>query len=107
MLAPQSVIELAITPEYRDSTFLTRFTMACFGAQACLFGVMSLLVSYTSRGFLAFGLCMFPFFLFDWYFHVVVPVLTSLGMLDFAGNAIMFGLAIQGWRVTRAEELRA
>ncbi|MGQ7828703.1 hypothetical protein [Altererythrobacter sp. Z27] len=106
LFAPQSVIDLAITPEYRDSTFLTSFTMGCFGAQACLFGLMTLFVRYTSRAFLVFALALLPFFAFDWYFHVKVPVLNSLGMLDLVGNIVMFGLAIHGWRAMRAEELR-
>lgn len=104
LFAPQSVIDLAVTPEYRSDVFLARFAMACFGAQACIFGLMSLVVRYTSRGFLAFALILLPFFVFDWYFHRVVPVLNSIGMLDLVGNLLMFGLAIYGWRKARAEE---
>ncbi|HEX5644991.1 MAG TPA: hypothetical protein VFX62_05710 [Erythrobacter sp.] len=107
LFAPQSVIDLAISPDYRDHTFLTRFTMACFGAQACLFGVMSLFVRYTSRAFLAFAIALVPFFVFDWYFHVRVPVLNSVGMLDLVGNLAMFVLALVGWRLARIEERQA
>lgn len=101
---PRSVIELAVTPEYRDTSFLTLFAMACFGAQACIFGLMSLVVRYTSRGFLAFAVILLPFFVFDWYFHVVVPVLNSIGMIDLVGNATMLALAIYGWKRAKAEE---
>jgi hypothetical protein len=34
-------------------------------------------------------------------------VLTSIGMLDFAGNVTMLVLAIIGWRAARAEEAQA
>ena len=107
LFAPQSVIDLAVTPEYRDDGFLTRFAMACFGAQACIFGVMSLVVRYTSRGFLVFALILLPFFVFDWYFHSVVRVLNSVGMLDLVGNIAMFAFALYGWRRARAEEAAA
>ena len=45
-----------------------------------------------------------PFFVFDWYFHVRVPVLNTIGLLDLVGNLAMFALAIHGWRMMRAEE---
>lgn len=107
LLAPASVIELAVTEAYRDSTFLTRFTMACFGAQAVLFGLMTLATPWRARGFLAFAVLLVPFFGFNYWFHYQVPVLTSIGMLDFAGNTVMFVLALIGWRAALREEQRA
>ncbi len=96
LFAPSSVISLGVTEAYQDSTFLTRFAVACFGAQAVLFGLMALVVRWSARGFLAFAVLLLPFFVFNWYFHYEVPVLTSIGMLDFAGNVVMFVLAIMG-----------
>jgi hypothetical protein len=107
LLAPASVIELAITAPYRDAAFLTRFTMACFGAQAVLFGVMALVTRWSARSFAVFAAALLPFFGFNYWFHYEVPVLTSIGMLDFAGNAVMLVLAILGWRAARAEERQA
>ena len=107
LFAPASVIELAITEAYRDSTFLTRFTMACFGAQALLFGLMSLATPWRARSFLAFAVLLLPFFGFNYWFHYEVPVLTSIGMLDFAGNTVMFALAVIGWRAALREEGQA
>lgn len=104
LLAPASVIDLAVTEAYRDSSFLTRFTMACFGAQAVLFGLMTLAVRWTARGFALFAVLLLPFFGFNYRFHYEVPVLTSIGMLDFAGNIIMLACAIIGWRAARAQE---
>jgi hypothetical protein len=107
LFAPASVIDLAVTEAYQDSTFLTRFTMACFGAQAVLFGLMALAVRWNARGFLVFAVLLLPFFGFNYWFHYEVPVLTSIGMLDFAGNAVMLVLAILGWRAARAGEAQA
>ena len=107
LFAPSSVIELAIAAPYRDSSFLTRFTMACFGAQAVLFGLMALVVRWRARGFLVFAVLLLPFFGFNYWFHYEVPVLTSIGMLDFAGNVIMLACALVGWWTARAAEGRA
>lgn len=107
LLAPASVIELAITEAYRDSAYLTRFTMACFGAQAVLFGVMALVTRWSAASFAVFAAALLPFFAFNYWFHYEVPVLTSIGMLDFAGNVTMLALAVLGWRAARGGEARA
>jgi hypothetical protein len=107
LFAPSSVIELGVTEAYQDSTFLTRFAIACFGAQSVLFGLMTLVVRWSARAFLAFAVLLLPFFGFNWYFHYEVPVLTSIGMLDFVGNVNMLVLAILGWRAARDEEKQA
>ena len=107
LLAPSSVIELAFTPAYRDHSYMMHFVMAAFGAQACLFGALALVVKFGSRGFALLAVLLVPFFVFDWYFHWVVPVLTPVGMLDLVGNAVMFVLCLTGWRIARREEGRA
>lgn len=107
LFAPASLIQLAVTETYRDSSFLARFTMACFGAQAVLFGLMALVVRWNARGFLVFAVLLLPFFGFNWYFHYQMPVLTSIGMLDFAGNVTMLVLALIGWRAAQGEGARA
>lgn len=104
LLAPASVISLAITEDYRDPSFLARFAMACFGAQAVIFGIMALIVQWSSRAFALFAVLLLPFFVFNWYFHYQVPVLTSIGMLDFVGNLTMFILCLIGWKAAKAAE---
>jgi hypothetical protein len=104
LLGPASVIELAFTESYRDSSFINRFTIACFGAQAVLFGLMALVTRWSARSFAVFAVLLLPFFGFNYWFHYEVPVLTSIGMLDFAGNVTMLGLAIMGWRAARTAE---
>ena len=101
LLAPASVIALAITTEYQDTAFLTTFTMACFGAQAVVFGIMALALEWSARAFLIFAAVLLPFFWFNYHFHYVEPVLTSIGMLDFAGNITMLVAALVGWRAAR------
>jgi hypothetical protein len=102
LLFPQSVIDLAIRPEYRSDDFLSTFAMACFGAQACLFALVAFTAIFTRRTFLAYGLALLPFFWFNYYFYFTVPVLTEVGLLDFVGNATMLGLCWHGWRVAEA-----
>jgi hypothetical protein len=107
LFAPASVIELAFTQPYRDTSFINRFTIACFGSQAVLFGLMALVTRWSARSFAVFAMLLLPFFGFNYWFHYEVPVLTSIGMLDFAGNVTMLVLAIIGWRAARADEARA
>ena len=104
LFAPLSVIDLAFTQAYRDSSFINRFTIACFGAQAVLFGLMALVTRWTARSFAVFTVLLLPFFGFNYWFHYEVPVLTSIGMLDFAGNVTMLVLAVIGWRAARVDE---
>jgi hypothetical protein len=103
LFAPAGVIDLAFTEPYRDTSFINRFTIACFGSQAVLFGLMALVTSWSARSFVVFAVLLLPFFGFNYWFHYEVPVLTSIDMLDFAGNVTMLVLAILGWRAARAE----
>ena len=104
LFAPGNVIDFAFTPDYSQNTFVSRFMIACFGAQAVLFGIMALVVRWSANGFLTFAVLLLPFFWFNWYFHYEVPVLSSIGMLDFAGNVTMLVLSIVGWLAARRED---
>ena len=73
------------------------------GGVVTFLGVMALAVRWETRGFLVFAAALLPFFWFNYHFHYVEPVLTSIGMLDFAGNAVMLVLALLGWRAARKE----
>jgi hypothetical protein len=103
LFAPANVIALAITEPYRSDSFFARFAVACFGAQAVLFGLMALVTKWNARSFAVFAVLLLPFFGFNYWFHYEVPVLTSIGMLDFAGNVTMLVLAVLGWRAARAD----
>jgi hypothetical protein len=104
LFAPANVIELAVTEPYRDTSFIMRFAVACFGAQAVMFGIMALVVRWSARAFAVFAVVLLPFFVFNWYFHYQEPVLTSIGMLDFAGNVVMFLACLVGYRAARVDE---
>ena len=98
LLAPGHVLELAVTEAYRDTGYMARFSLACFGAQAVLFGVIALVTRWSAHVFGIFALLLLPFFWFNYHFHYVEPVLNSIGMLDFAGNVTMLIAALVGWR---------
>lgn len=102
LLFPSSVIDMAIRPEFHSADYLTTFTMACFGAQACLFALVAFTAVFTRRTFLAYGIALLPFFAFNYYFYLEVPLLTEIGLLDFVGNSIMLALCWHGWRVAEA-----
>ena len=107
LLAPGSVIDLAFTDGYRENTFATRFIIVSFRSAAVLFGIVALCVRWTSMAFAIFAALLLPFFVFNWYFHNQMPVLSSIGMLDFAGNVVMLALAIIGWRAAKRDETLA
>lgn len=98
LVSPASVMALTIRPEYRSDDFIALFALSCFGAQAILAGLFAAFSRFTKATFLAYGLALLPFFVFDYWFFAVRPVLTLVGMLDGVGNLIMLGLCVLGWR---------
>lgn len=103
LVAPDTVLALCFTPEYRSTDPIVPFLVGCFGAQAILAGLFAALSRFTRATFLAYGLALLPFFVFDYWFFVVVPMLTWVGMLDAVGNAIMIGLCVLGWRAAAGD----
>ena len=101
LLAPRSVIKLTLLPQYRVGTPILPFAIACFGAQAMIAGLFAAFARFTKATFLAFGIALLPFFVFDIWFTLVDPVFTPLGLLDAVGHVIMLALCVIGWR--RAE----
>jgi hypothetical protein len=104
MLAPGSVIDLALLPRYRAGTAILPFAVACFGAQAMIAGLFAAFSRFTRATFLAYGLALLPFFAFDGWFTFVDPVFTKVGLLDAAGNAAMLALCVAGWRKAGSRE---
>ncbi|HEY5713378.1 MAG TPA: hypothetical protein VIT38_15895 [Allosphingosinicella sp.] len=98
LLAPQSVIDLTLLPEFRTGTPILPFAIACFGAQALIAGLFAAFARFTRATFLAFGIALIPFFVFDWWFTFVDPVFTRLGLLDALGNVVMLAMCVVGWR---------
>jgi len=102
LLAPQSVIDLTLLPEFRTGTPILPFAIACFGAQALIAGLFAAFARFTRATFLAFGIALIPFFVFDWWFTFVDPVFTRLGLLDALGNVVMLAMCVVGWRKAAA-----
>lgn len=104
LLAPQSVLHLTVTPAYQSDDRIVSILMGAFGAQALIASLFALTARFTSTTFLAYGVSLFPFVLFDYWFFAVEPMLTPLGMLDAVGNVIMLLLCWIGWKAARADE---
>lgn len=107
LVSPSSVIDLCITPAYRTDAPLAAFAIGCFGAQAMIAGLFAAFSRFTSTTFLAYGIGLLPFFVFDWWFTAVVPMFTVMGLLDAVGNVVMLGLCVLGWQAAKAVERQA
>jgi hypothetical protein len=106
LAAPGSVLALTITPAFRSDAPIVPILVGAFGAQALLAGLFAAFARFTRATFLAYGIALLPFFVFDYYFHAVVPMLTVVGLLDALGNAAMLGLCVLGWRAAGVEAAR-
>lgn len=103
LLSPATMLALAVTPEFQSSDPLVPILVGCFGAQAILSGLFAAFSRFSKITFLAYGLALLPFFVFNYYFFFVVPMLTPVGMLDFLGNLIMLVLCLKGWKAASRE----
>ena len=97
LVAPQSVLSLGLRPEYQSADPIVELLMACFGAQAVLAGLFAAFSLFTRRTFMVFAIALLPFFVFDYWFYAVEPMLTEIGLLDVVGNIIMLWLCWIGW----------
>lgn len=97
LVAPQSVIDLTITPQYRPDDAIAPLLVSCFGAQACIAGLFAAFSVFTRRTFLAYGIGVLPFFWFDYYFYAVEPVFNEFILLDAAGNVIFVAMCAWGY----------
>lgn len=104
LFAPQHVIDVGVRPQYHQDDPLTRLIMACFGAQAWLAGLFAATSRFTKWTFLAFGLALLPFFVFNYWFTRIVPMLNHFMVIDVAGNVLMLALCAYGWRQAVKEQ---
>jgi len=105
VVSPSSVMALTIRPERQTDDPIALLALGAFGAQAMIAGLFAAFSRFTRATFLAYGIGLLPFFVFDWWFYAVDPVFTPLGMLDAAGNVVMLGLCVIGWRAAGRESL--
>lgn len=106
LLSPASVIELAIRPEYRSDAPIVPILLGASGAQALIAGLFAAFSTFTRGTFVAYGIALLPFFVFDYYFYAAEPMLTQIGLLDVAGNLAMLALCVAGWRASADEQPR-
>lgn len=107
LFAPHSVVSLTVVPEQQAFTPLVLVSIGAFGAQACLAGLFAAFTVFTRWTFMAYGLALFPFFVFDWWFYAVEPIFNELILLDAIGNVIMLLLCWRGYRSLSSENARA
>lgn len=102
LVSPSSVMALTITPAYQSDAPIVPILVGAFGAQALIAGLFAAFSRFTKATFLAYGVALLPFFVFNYWFLVVDPMLTPLGMLDAVGNVVMLTLCVIGWRKAEA-----
>lgn len=98
VVSPGSVLRLAVRPEFQSQAPIVPILMGCFGAQALIAGLFAATSRFTRLTFLAYGIGLLPFFVFDAWFYAVVPALTEVGLVDVAGNVVMLAVCWAGWR---------
>ena len=98
LVSPSSVLALCITPAFQSQDPIVPILVGAFGAQALIAGLFAAFSRFTKTTFLAYGLGLLPFFVFDYWFYAVTPMLTVVGMLDAVGNVVMLALCVMGWR---------
>jgi hypothetical protein len=97
LIAPQSVIDLTVRPAYKPDDAIAPLLIACFGAQACIAGIFAAFSTFTRATFLAYGVAVLPFFVFNYWFYFVEPVFNELILLDALGNVIFVALCAWGY----------
>lgn len=98
LVSPSSVLELAFRPEYQSDAPIVPILMGGFGAQAIIAGAFAAFAKFTRTTFAVYAALLLPFFVFDYWFYVVEPTLTPIGLLDAVGNVAMLVLCYMGWR---------
>ncbi len=108
LLFPVTVEALGLRPEYFVGNDTSRLLLQCFGAQAILVGTVILTSRFVPRTFLIFGIvASVPFFGFNYYFYFVRGMFTDWMLLDFAGNTLILGCGLLGYRLSQQEANRA
>ena len=99
LFAPGGVERLVITPAYQHNSVTTHILIGLFGSQSILVGMFVALSRFSRTTFIAYGIAILPFLLFNCYFSLVIPVFNTWMAVDFAGNLMMLGLCIWGARL--------
>jgi hypothetical protein len=100
LISPDTMLALCIRPAWRSASPIVPVLAGAFGAQALIAGLFAATARFTRTTWLAYGLALLPFFVFDWWFYVRVPMLTEIGLIDVLGNVVMLIVCWLGWRAT-------
>ena len=100
---PETVERLGVRAEYYHGSPTTALFIGCFGAQAILSGLFAAFSRFTKTTFLVYGIALLPFFWFNYWFVLVVPIFNEWMALDFVSNAVMLVLCIVGYARTPVE----
>jgi hypothetical protein len=99
LLFPRAVLRLTLTPEYRaQANALSAVLTACFGAQAVMCGAVFAMARCTRATYALFAAGMLPFFAFNLYCTLVVPVFNVWMLLDAASSAAIVAACVWGLR---------
>lgn len=104
LIAPQNVIDLSVREAHRDQGTLLSVSVAAFGAQAMLAGLLAGAARFTRTTFLCLGLSIIPFFMFDWWFYAIEPLFNEFILLDAAGNLAFITLCARGYFLTKQQQ---
>lgn len=104
LIAPQNVIDLSVREAHRDQSTLLSVSVAAFGAQAMLAGLLAGAARFTNTTFLCLGLSIIPFFVFDWWFYSIDPLFNEFILLDAAGNLAFIALCARGYFLTKQQQ---
>lgn len=103
LLFPRMVESVVFVPVHQIDTMVSALLIGCFGAQACLCGIVVGLSQFRRITFIFFGVAgSIPFIVLNYYFLFVEPIFTNWLVLDFAGNLAIAGLCILGYRSQRS-----
>ncbi len=102
LIFPGHVEALVLTSAYQHSSVTSHLLFGCFGAQAVIGGLFAMFSSFRRATYIAYAIALLPFFVFNYYFVVVMPVLNSWMLLDFGANIVMLVACIWGIRTTRS-----
>jgi len=96
VVAPASVVSLCFRAPYQSDAPIVLVAIGAFGAQAMLAGLFAAFSHFTRLTFIVFGVALLPFFVFDYWFYAVAPMVNELMLLDVVGNLIMLALCVRG-----------
>lgn len=102
MIAPGPLLRLSLAKPPPLDNAATLLIFACFGAQACLCGLLLLTARMDAWAFKTWAVAMLPFLVFDAYFYQNGMLTTFGAGGDCVGNILFIVLSCHGARQAAA-----